>query len=96
MLNKLKIALLKARKEKDALKVSVLGFLISAVNNKEIAMRGKGEVFGDSHVSQVISEQIKQRKESIESYKAGGRQDLVEKETAELGVLEQISAEHIQ
>ena len=95
MLNKLKIALLKARKEKDALRTAVLSFLLSAIHNKEIALRGKGETFGDEHIAQVIKTQIKQRKESIEQYKTGGRQDLVDQETAELGVLEEISREYL-
>ncbi len=96
MLNKLKIALLKARKEKDTLRMSVLSFLLSAIHNKEIALRGKSEIFDDSHVVGVLNEQVKQRKESIEQYKTGGRQDLVDKETAELGVLEEISREYVQ
>ena len=95
MLNKLKIALLKARKEKAALRTAVLSFLLSAIHNKEIALRGKGETFGDEHIAQVIKTQIKQRKESIEQYKTGGRQDLVDQETAELGVLEEISREYL-
>ena len=96
MLNKLKIALLKARKEKDALRVSVLGFLLSAIHNKEISLRGKDETFGDEHIAQVINTQIKQRKESIEQYTAGGRKDFADQETRELGVLEEIYREYIQ
>jgi uncharacterized protein YqeY len=38
----------------------------------------------------VIKRLVKQRKESIDQYKAGGRQDLVDQETVELGILEEL------
>ncbi len=94
MFNKLKVALLKARKEQDTLGVSVLSYLISAIQNKEIALRGKGEKLTDEHVKEVLNRQIKQRKESIEQYQTGGRQDLVDQETNELKVLEELSREY--
>ena len=94
MLNKLKIVLLKARKEKDTLRVSVLGYLLSDIQNKEIALRGKGEELTDEHVEEVLNRQVKQRKESIEQYKEGKRQDLVDQETSELKILEEISSEY--
>ncbi|MCH7827997.1 MAG: hypothetical protein IIC75_08525, partial [Bacteroidetes bacterium] len=50
--------MLKARKEQDALRVSVLGYLISAINNKEIALRGKDEEFTDESVKEVIRTQL--------------------------------------
>jgi len=88
MLNKLKLDLLKARKEKDTEKVSVLGFLLSAIQNKEIDLRGQGEELNDEHVEKVLKKQIKNRKQSIEAYEKGNRQDLVDKESAELAMLE--------
>jgi uncharacterized protein YqeY len=94
MFNKLKVALLKARKEQDTLGVSVLSYLISAIQNKEIALRGRGEELTDEHVKEVLNRQIKQRKESIEQYQTGGRQDLVDQETNELKVLEELSREY--
>lgn len=90
MLNKLKMDLLKARKDKDELKTSVLSFLISAVNNKEIELRGTGETFGDEHVEKVIKKQIKSHGQSVEAYTSAGRQELVDKEEAEKKVLEEI------
>ncbi|MCX7977777.1 MAG: GatB/YqeY domain-containing protein [Bdellovibrionaceae bacterium] len=75
-----------AMKDKDNLKVSALRFLQSAIKNREIELRpqpmSEEEAFG------VLKRMIKQRKESIEQYKAGGREDLVQQETAELKVLE--------
>ena len=85
--------MLKARKEKDTLKVSVLGYLVSEINYKEIALRGKGETLTDENVNEIIEKQIRQRKESIEQYRAGKREDLVEKEGSEMKVLEDLKAE---
>lgn len=96
MFNKLRILLLKARKEQDTLRVSVLGFLISAVQNKEISLRGKGEALTDEHVAEVLKKQIKQHNESIEQYKMGNRQDLVDKEASELKILEEIQNENFK
>jgi hypothetical protein len=94
MLNKLKIVLLKARKEKDTLRVSVLGYLLAEIQNKEIALRGKGEKLTDEHVKEALNKQIKQRKESIEQYKEAKRDDLAEKESSELEVLEELAREY--
>lgn len=96
MLSKLKIALLKARKEQDALRVSVLGYLLSEIQNKEIAMRGKSEEFTDDHIKEIMQKQIKQRKESIEQYQSANRDDLVQQEQSELKVLEELSDEYLR
>jgi len=89
-LNQLKMDMLKARKEKDELRMAVLSFLISAINNKEIEMRGSGEELGDEHVAQVLKKQIKNRGQSMEAYEKAGRAELVEREGAEKEVLEEI------
>lgn len=94
MLQQLKIALLKARKEQDALKVSVLGYLISAIQNKEIALRGKDEEFTDESVKEVIKTQIKQREAAVEEAANAGRADVEEKEKSELEVLKEIASEY--
>ena len=90
MLDKLKMDLHKARKDKGELRTSVLSFLIAGVNNKEIELRGTGEVFGDEHVEKVIRKQIKNHDQSIEAYTSANRSELVERETAEKKVLEEI------
>ncbi len=75
-----------AMKEKNQVKVDTLRFLNSAIKNREIEMRPNPitaeEVLG------VVKKLSKQRKESIEQYQAGGREDLVASETAELKILE--------
>jgi hypothetical protein len=55
------------------------------VKNREIEL---GEELSDEEVIKVISTLVKQHKDSIEQFQKGGRDDLVEKEQAELGFLE--------
>ncbi len=75
-----------AMKSKDQLKLNTLRFLQAAVKNREIELR-PNPINGDE-VMGVIKKLVKQRKESIEQYQAGGRQDLADQEAAELKVLE--------
>lgn len=86
---------------KDELKTSVLRLLLSAINYYEIQKGGAGYEASDEDVLSVIQKEVKQRKESIEQFKAGGRQDLVDKESSELKILEtylpeQMSEEEIR
>lgn len=81
---KLKEDLDKALKEKDELTVSTLRFALSNLHNARIA---KGADLTDEEIISEISKDAKRHRESIEAYKAAGRSDLVEKETAELEVL---------
>ena len=75
-----------AMKAKDQLRLEAIRFLQSAIKNKEIELRptpiSVDEVLG------VVKKLVKQRKESIEQYQAAARQDLVDKEMAELKILE--------
>jgi hypothetical protein len=75
-----------AMKEKDQLKLNTLRFLQAAVKNREIEMRP--DPINDEEVMGVIKKLVKQRKESIEQYVNGGRQDLADQEASELKVLE--------
>jgi uncharacterized protein YqeY len=75
-----------AMKEKDQAKLNTLRFLQSAIKNREIEVRPNAITADD--VLSVLKKLVKQRKESIEQYQAGGRQDLVDAETAELKILE--------
>lgn len=94
MLNELKKELLKARKNKDDLRVSVLSYLLSKIQNKQIQLRGEDEELTDLHVKEVIERQIKARNDSIEAYEEGGRMDLVEKEEAEKEILKELLDEN--
>jgi uncharacterized protein YqeY len=76
---------------KDALKagakdkVSTLRMLNAALKNKKIDKRRE---LTDDEVVETVRSLIKQRRDSIEQFAKGGRQDLVDKETAEIIVLE--------
>lgn len=85
---KLQEELKQAMLARDEVKTSTLRLLLSAINYYEIQKGGAGYEASDEDVLTVIQKEVKQRKESIEQFKAGGRQDLVDKETKELEVLQ--------
>ena len=74
-----------AMKAKDAPRLSALRMLKAAIVNKSVE---KGHDLDDGEVLQVVSSLVKQRRDSIEQFSKAGRTDLVDKETAEIGVLE--------
>ena len=74
-----------AMRAKDQARLSALRLAKAALMNREI---GRGRPLQDDEAEQVIGSLIKQRRESIEQFTRGGRQDLVEKEKAELTILE--------
>ncbi len=69
----------------DKLRLSVLRLLSALIKNREVEKRGP---LTDAEVLQAIIASCKQRQESIEQFTQGGRADLVEKESAELGILQ--------
>jgi uncharacterized protein len=69
----------------DKVKLATIRLILSAINYAEIDQQKQ---LDDPGVHAVIAKMIKQRKESIEAFKAGNRQDLVDKEEAELKILE--------
>lgn len=86
---------------KDALRTSVLRMVLSALNYYEIQKGGAGYEATDEDVLSVIQKEAKQRKDSVEQFQKGGRQDLVDKETKELELLkaylpEQLNEEEIR
>ena len=74
-----------AMKARDASRLSALRMLKAAVMNKSVE---KGRDLDDAEVLQVVASLVKQRRDSIEQFTNAGRTDLVEKETAELKVLQ--------
>ncbi|MBI3803938.1 MAG: GatB/YqeY domain-containing protein [Nitrospirae bacterium] len=78
----------------DAARLSVIRLLRSAIKNKEID-KGKGQKLTEEEVLQLISSAMKQRRESIEQFAKGGRQDLVEQEEKELTILQSFLPEQI-
>jgi uncharacterized protein YqeY len=69
----------------DKLKCLVIRLTLSAINNAEIARQAKLE---DADIYGVIAKEIRQRKESIDAFKQGKRDDLVAQEEAELAILQ--------
>ena len=76
----------------DKVRTSCLRMLRSKVLEREVALRpkkGADYELEDEEALQVISTYAKQRKDSIESYRKGGREDLAVKEEAELKIIEE-------
>jgi uncharacterized protein len=84
----------------DQLKRSVLGMLMTAIQNRELNKRTQlsktekdlGELaikskLNDEEILEAIASEIKKRKESIEQFKAGNRPELAEKEAKEMAIL---------
>jgi len=69
----------------DKLRVSVIRLLTALIKNREVEKRGP---LTDAEVLQAVVASCKQRQEAIEQYKQGGRQDLVDKESSELEILQ--------
>ncbi|MFV1956150.1 MAG: GatB/YqeY domain-containing protein [bacterium] len=73
-------------KAKDGDRVSVLRLVLAAVKNREIELKSE---LDDEQILAEITSAAKRRKESIEAFKEGGREDLVLKEGKELAILEE-------
>ena len=74
-----------AMMSKDELRLSVLRMIKSALKYKEVE---KVRPLEDAETIQVLQTLLKQRRESVEQFAKGGRQDLVDKETKEIAILE--------
>ena len=77
--------LVAAMRAKDALRLGTLRMAKAALMNREIE---RGRALDDAESLQVISSLIKQRRDSIEQFEKGGRDELARKEAAEIAVLE--------
>jgi hypothetical protein len=76
--------LIAAMKAQKPARLSVLRMMKAAVKNKEIDLRAQLQ---DAQVVQVLSTLIKQRKDSIEQFSAGGRLEMADKEAAEIKII---------
>jgi len=90
--------MISAAKEKDKLRLSTVRLIKTALHNREIDLK---RPLNDEESLQLLSSMVKQRGDSIEQFRQGGRMDLVEKEEAELKVIrtfmpEQMSVEDIE
>jgi len=88
LLDQIKADLKSAMQAKEELTLSVLRMLITSLRNKEISLRkGEDVVLTDEQVLEVIGSEVKKRKDSIESYREGGREDLAKTEEDEIAIL---------
>jgi len=91
---KIKMDMVQAMRDKNAVKVSVLRGLMANFTTELVNKKKKpDEALADDETLTVIMRAIKQRKDSIDQFKKGGREDLVASETAELSVIEEYSPE---
>ncbi|WP_323020069.1 GatB/YqeY domain-containing protein [Pararhodobacter sp.] len=92
-----------AMKAKDQLRLSTLRLINAAIKDRDIALRGQGEdrEMSEGEITSVLSRMVKQRQESARAYEEGGRLELVERELAEIAVIEdylprQLSDEEVE
>jgi len=78
-------AIADAMRKKDAPRLSALRMLKAAFVNRSVE---KGHELDDTEAQQVVASLVKQRKDSIAQFTSGGRQDLADKEAAEILVLD--------
>lgn len=88
----------KALKSGDKSTLSAMRMTRSAIKLREVELRRK---LDDAEILRVLASQVKQRKESVEQFRQGGREDLACQEEAELAALEklmpqQLSREEVQ
>ncbi len=102
ILKKINLSLSDALKKKEAARALTLRSIISQKKDKEIELRtGEQKEILDTDIINILNKMLKQRKESIEMYQKGARNDLIEKEKFEISVIEeflpkQMSDEEIQ
>jgi len=75
-----------AMRSKDQLRLSVLRMMKSAVQNKQIE---KMKALEEGEVIAVLNTLVKQRKDSVEQFRKGGREELAQKEEAEIKIIEE-------
>jgi len=83
---KIQSDLAEAMRNKDSLRLSVLRMMKTAVKNKEVE---KMKPLEDNEVLAVLNTLMKQRKESVEQFRQGGREELARKEEAEILIIRQ-------
>jgi len=85
LIDDVQAGILEAMRTRAHLRLSALRMLKAALTNRAVEAR---RPLDDAEALQVVRSLVKQRRDSIEQFAKGGRQDLVDKETAEIAVLE--------
>ncbi|WP_282606448.1 GatB/YqeY domain-containing protein [Pelagibius sp. Alg239-R121] len=88
--SRLNDALKDSMKSQDSLAVSTLRLILAALKDRDIAARGKGENDGivEDEILEMLQKMVRQRRDSIEMYTKGGRDELAEREANEITVIE--------
>jgi uncharacterized protein YqeY len=84
-IDELSKAIADAMRKRDQIRLSALRMLKAALMNREVE---RGRSIDDAEARQVVGSLVKQRRDSIEQFTKGGRQDLADKEAAEITILE--------
>jgi uncharacterized protein YqeY len=85
LIDDVQAAMVDAMRKQARERLSALRMLKAALVNREVE---KGRALDDNESRQVVTALVKQRRDSIEQFTRGGRQDLADKEGAEIAVLE--------
>lgn len=83
-------ALKEAMKSKDQTTLSTVRLILAALKDRDIQARtdGNSDGLNEDQILEMLQKMVKQRRESVDFYEKGGRPDLVEKEKAEIKVIE--------
>jgi len=87
--DRFKSELQKAMKSRETLKVSTLRLILAAIKDRDLESRskGNGDVIADSNILEILSKMVKQRRETISTYKKAGRNDLADQEDEEIKII---------
>lgn len=102
MRTKINDAIKQAMKDKETKRLSTLRLVNAAIQERDIALRGKGkDKADDEEVLDILSKMIKQREESSKMYREGGRAELEAQELEEMEIIrdfmpKQLSAEETE
>ena len=86
-----------AMKGREKRAVSTLRLILTAIKDRDIATRGNGDAEGisDQEILKVLQTMVRQRNESIVFYEQGGRPELAQQETEEIGIIETFLPERL-
>ncbi len=86
-----------AMKGREKRAESTVRLILTAIKDRDIAVRGKGDVdeITDQEILQVLQTMVRQRHESIALYEQGGRLELAEQEAEEIGIIETFLPERL-
>ena len=86
-----------AMKSREKRAVSTVRLILTAIKDRDIAARGNGDAdeISDQEILKVLQTMVRQRNESIALYERGGRLELAEQETEEIGIIETFLPERL-